>query len=843
MPLSDWLAFLKWVLALAALQALGLPLAFRLFARLPERGYALAKLVGWLALGYLTWLLGSLGLAGNDLGAILLGALLVAGAGALWLGPQGWADLRTWLRRERSYILAVEGLFLAAFLAWTLVRAYNPAILGTEKPMEYMFLNAILRSPALPPQDAWLSDHAISYYYFGYYLVALLTRLTAVPAAVAFNLALAALFALSAQAALGVVLNLILMVKAAHRPTPPPLLSGFAPALLAPLLLLVVGNFYGILDLARQNRILAEAEIPVLYYDFGDLAQGGSQRPGVRFGPLNLWAWLDLKPDPLPPSTTSGWHWDLGNWFFAARTLHDRDLLGRETEAIDEFPAFSFLLGDLHPHLLALPFDVLGVGLALAWLLRGLGGRPMTWRREWPFAVLSALILGGLAFLNTWDFPIYLFLIALADLGGLGLRDGWEAVRSSFWRRVGIWALLGLASLALYWPYFLVTFQSQAGGILPNLIYPTRFQQAVVMFGPLLLPLFITLLWLRGRGRAGFDPRAAWTLGMGSVIGLAALAVGLAMLLSLNADLRGLIFQALSPLRWNEALGFLLQRRVVDGLTVLVAALGLAWSGGLAVGWLRRGERAPWPSPSERPALWLMLALFFSGALLWLAPEFIYLRDNFGTRMNTLFKFYFQTWVLWSLGGAFGVWFLAQHAGRLARVLGVGLSAVGFLLGGYYLIGSLPAKTGNFAGPPTLDGMAYFAATYPNDWAAIRWLQDNAPATAVLLEGSRGAYWIEGRSSRFAMATGIPTLMGWANHEAQWRGNYFGQVARRLQDIQTLYQTRDDLEARLLLERYHVDFVIVSDLERQWYRPLDEGKFERLMRRVFQQGDVVIYQR
>lgn len=85
--------------------------------------------------------------------------------------------------------------------------------------------------------------------------------------------------------------------------------------------------------------------------------------------------------------------------------------------------------------------------------------------------------------------------------------------------------------------------------------------------------------------------------------------------------------------------------------------------------------------------------------------------------------------------------------------------------------------------------------------------------------------------------------MGWANHEAQWRGEYFGQVAARQQDIQTLYQTRDDLEARLLLERYRITYVIISDLERQWYRPLDEGKFERLMRRVFQQGDVVIYQR
>lgn len=843
MPLSDGLAFVKWVLALAVLQALGLPLAFRLFAHLPERGYALAKLVGWLVLGYLTWLLGSLGLAGNDLGAILLGALLVAGAGALWLGPQGWADLRAWLKRERAYILAVEGIFLAAFLAWALVRAYNPHILGTEKPMEYMFLNAILRSPSLPPQDAWLSDHAISYYYFGYYLVTLLTRLTAVPTAVAFNLALAALFALSAQAATGVVLNLILLVKAAHSPTPPRLLSGFAPALLAPLLLLIVGNFYGILDLARQNRVLAEAEIPVLYYDFGTLAQGGDQPPGVRFGPLNLWAWLDLKPDPLPPAATAGWRWDLGNWFFAARTLHDRDLLGRETEAIDEFPAFSFLLGDLHPHVLALPFGVLGVGLALAWLLRGLAGEASPGRAFWPFGLFSALILGGLAFLNTWDFPIYLFLVALADLGGLGLRGGWETLRAGFWRRAAVWMGLGVASLALYWPYFLVTFQSQAGGILPNLIYPTRFQQAVVMFGPLLVPVYLTLLWLRGRGRAGFDRRAAWVLGGGIVVALVILALGLAALLSLNPDLRGLIFQALGPLSWREALGLLIQRRLVDGLTALVAALGLAWAGGLAVGWLRRGQHAPWPRPTERPALWLMLALFFSGALLWLVPEFLYLRDNFGTRMNTLFKFYFQTWVLWSLGGAFGLWYLAQQAGRLTRALGLGVSAVGMMLGGYYLIGSLPAKTGNFAGPPTLDGMAYFATTYPNDWAAIQWLAHNAPVDAVLLEGSRGAYWIEGRSSRFAMATGIPTLMGWANHEAQWRGEYFGQVAARQQDIQTLYQTRDDLEARLLLERYRITYVIISDLERQWYRPLDEGKFERLMRRVFQQGDVVIYQR
>ena len=64
-----------------------------------------------------------------------------------------------------------------------------------------------------------------------------------------------------------------------------------------------------------------------------------------------------------------------GNWFYGARVVHDRDLLGQETEAIDEMPAFSFLLGDMHPHVLSLPFGLLAAGLALEWLLWGASGQ------------------------------------------------------------------------------------------------------------------------------------------------------------------------------------------------------------------------------------------------------------------------------------------------------------------------------------------------------------------------------------------------------------------------------------------------------------------------------------
>jgi uncharacterized membrane protein len=106
-------------------------------------------------------------------------------------------------------VLTAEVLFLAAFGFLALVRAGDPAILGTEKPMEMAFINAILRSPTFPPNDPWLSGYSISYYYFGYVMVAMLIRLAGVEPGVGFNLAIASWFALTALASYGVVYSLL----------------------------------------------------------------------------------------------------------------------------------------------------------------------------------------------------------------------------------------------------------------------------------------------------------------------------------------------------------------------------------------------------------------------------------------------------------------------------------------------------------------------------------------------------------------------------------------------------------------------------------------------------------
>jgi YYY domain-containing protein len=866
--LPEILAFLSWYLTVAVLGLLALPLTFRLFRGLPDRGYSFSKVFGLLVVGYIFWLLSSLGFIENNIGSILLAAGLSLTAGLFWLQPSRIRDMKAWLFTERKTVIAAEILFFTAFAGWAIVRAYNPNIEGTEKPMEFMFINSILQSPSFPPHDAWLSGHAISYYYFGYVLVAMLTRLTGIYSALAFNLGISLLFALTAVAAFGLALNLISLARREAAA----LSASIMPALLAPLLVLIVGNYYGALELAYNNGMLREARVPAVWYDFGD-APGQvasldefTREPGIRAGAINLWEWLDLKRlDYPPPESPASFRWELPNWFFAARVVHDKNLVGVDTEAIDENPAFSFLLADMHPHVLALPFVILAAGLALDWLLwaRRRGLKPDNYQLGWipmlPRLSLSALVLGGLAFLNTWDFPIYFFLTMLALLLGMGSSVGLHGlVQRSISTLLPLILLLGMLSFGLYLPFY-ITLQSQAGGILPNLIYPTRFQQTTVMFGPLLLGITFFTLWIAFSLRQLFNRKAALMAGLGVLTGLILTAFLLATIGATIQGVPAIIDQFIYPLNRQEALNLILQRRLVDSLASLYPALLLGLSAGTAVGLLKTrtfspdiGREAVNPQQIEdkheieghnsSPALLMVLAMIGTGALLLIAPEYVYLRDFFGTRMNTLFKFYFQVWILWSAAAAFGIWFLFDRTKGAGRILPL-IAVIAVFPGLVYLPGSLLAKTGGFSQPPTLNGMVYFQNRYPDDYAAIRWLQENHNSIPIILEGSRGSYWIEGRSSRISMATGFPTLMGWIGHQHQWRGTYFEEVSFRPDHIRQIYQLRDWEPTEALLEQYNIQYVLVSPLEREWYSPLYQSKFDRFMTPIFQEGSVTIYMR
>jgi uncharacterized membrane protein len=148
------------------------------------------------------------GILRNDVGGLLLSLLLMGGL-AIWAYRKiTIEEIRNWMQAKKRIVWGVEILFFVAFAGWTLVRATNPEILGTEKPMELAFVNAILRSPLFPPHDPWLSGYAISYYYFGYVMVAMLAKVSAV-SGVWHSIWESPVFALSAISAYGLIYNLL----------------------------------------------------------------------------------------------------------------------------------------------------------------------------------------------------------------------------------------------------------------------------------------------------------------------------------------------------------------------------------------------------------------------------------------------------------------------------------------------------------------------------------------------------------------------------------------------------------------------------------------------------------
>ena len=495
--------FFLWYLLVTCLGWLTFPLAFRLFPALADRGFSLARAFGMLGWGYAFWVMTSLGIIQNNVSGLLVGLVVLGGvSAATLLHKEARRTLGDWIGSNVRLVVTVEILFLLAFAFLAFVRAGNPEIAGTEKPMELAFINAILHSPTFPPHDPWLSGYAISYYYFGYVMTAMLAMVTGTLGSVAFNLMLALIFALSAVGAYGLVYDLLAAWGKDHPISFQPRPITAIP-LLGPLFLLVVSNFEGFLEVLHRCG---------LFWKFG--ADGTATSV--------FWKWLDLQDLRDPPNIPLGWlpqrfYW----WWRASRVITEYNLAQVWHEIIDEFPFFSYLLGDLHPHVLAMPFDLLVVGVALNLFTGG-------WKGETNLGVykthvhpaglfFGALMLGGLAFLNTWDILSGFALLVGAYALARGLESGWT------WKLLeDVFSLgvpLGLLAILLYLPFYL-GFSSQAGGILPNLENPTRGAQLWIMFGPLFLAIFAWLLFL---WRHEKHP-ANWKLGLGLA---AALAIGL----------------------------------------------------------------------------------------------------------------------------------------------------------------------------------------------------------------------------------------------------------------------------------------------------------------------------
>ena len=550
----------------------------------------------------------------------------------------------------------------------------------------------------------------------------------------------------------------------------------------------------------------------------------------------NFWTWLDIPELRDAPSQPLGWVPERFWWWWrASRVIMDYDLQNNPTgDVISEFPAFSFILGDLHPHILAMPFVLLTVAVALNLFFGGFKGTTDFYVARLKISktgfFVIALLIGGLAFLNTWDIlvtsALILFAYALARVRESGW--GWERLEDLF--------LLGIPMLivayVMYLPFF-IGFDSQAGGILPSFMYPTRGAQLWVMWGTLFIPLFAFLMYRRSIGSANWSAGLKVSFGVVFVLFLAMFAVGTAALLA-RPDLT-------DPLIASQAGGVsgfvaasMTRRLVYIGSLVTVLALMIP-----TVSYLLTNERAENITPTEErpPSHTFALLLIFLGLLLILGPEFVYLRDNFGYRINTIFKFYFQAWMVLSLAAAYGTAVLLQNLqGRAKSVFSVVFTLI-LIVGLTYPTLGFANKTNNFK-PPffgySLDDFDRVRMENPDEAAAIEWLR-SAP-DGIVAEAVGGAYSSYGRIANY---TGLPTVLGWDNHEGQWRDQSL--QGTRHQDIETLYSTPDWFTAQQIIARYNIRYIYIGNLERNTYA-INEEKFNLFLKVVFQQGNVTIYE-
>ncbi len=583
----------------------------------------------------------------------------------------------------------------------------------------------------------------------------------------------------------------------------------------------------------------------------------------------SFWRWLDIRELTNPPSDPVSWlprNYNTGSWWWwqASRVVQDYDLSGGWKEVIDEFPFFSFLLADLHPHVLAIPFAFLAMGLALNLFLGGAAGQLRFPIWPWPFTVrfrvfgrdlqfeagrtslrfqlsalaflFAALTTGGLAFLNTWDFPMYVGLIAGAYLLVRARQVGWSWERFKEFGALGI--ALGVAGVLLYIPFY-IGFSSQAGGILPNLIYPTRGAHLWVMFGIFFLPLFAFLIVLFRKDRA--FPRLKYglyaALGLTVALWIFSLLLGLGIVsLPVVGDI---YLDSLGATgRQSEVFVEAFRRRILSPgawvtlIAILTLVLGLLWPRSMS-----SAEQSPEGRYTLRPSHQFVLLLILLSTLLLFVPEFIYLRDQFGWRINTIFKFYYQAWLLLGIAVAYATRELFGAFRRTGRFLSSVALMVLLGLGLIYPLLSLIDKTHGFSPPQgwTLDGTVHSNYLGPEDVAALRWL-GKAPL-GILAEAVGGSYTQYGRISAHS---GLPSVLGWPGHESQWRGGA-REMGSRQQDIDLLYSTRDWVQAARILREYDIRYVYLGPLERSTYA-VSEGKFQRFLEPVFEEGAVTIYE-
>ncbi len=891
----------------ALVEVLGLiclPLTMTVCKNLPDRGWAFSKIVGMALLAFCVWL------PLMTIQAFPFSQLFVFGVFLIILALNIYGFTRTWrtivetIRTHLTYVIACELLYLGMIFLLGIIRSYNPNIQSFEMFMDEGFLAAILRSPHFPPQDMWLAGYPINYYYYAHYTIAVLAKLLNQPASIAFNTGICTFFGLTAVNIFGVTSNIVAwarhqrlsseggqprrarsgLVSRARSSSLVPSLSKAMPfGAVSVLMGLVLGNLASTQDWWKQH----DSGLPYFYwFNVSRVVPNTiNEFPAFSFLLSCFHAHvLTLAFTILAIGLAFNLFLERGNGSDDnAQGLH---VFGRGWRLILNLGFTAMVLGGLF----AMNGWDLPTYLGLAAVCIALQ-QWMAYRSRFSFDLLldTFTACASLTALTFFLYaPFYLNFISPAQ--GIGIVDA--ANRSS------------VANEILIYGTFMFVFVSF---LLINLLrdrMPPEFSVAGLFSrkgnpGP--RPFMTTLSHrsqpasgansTNGHARAATDALVASGVekvatGPVSAVAQSRQPVAAASQPALRGtgasdeedeepvaldDLPEMPTQstgAVAPVKTQRP-AWLSPRFIAQVMIFVVALLifvGIKNSLWLTITFVITALAAELTlyHMHDRPRAFVLLlgaTAFFLVAM----TEVVFLKDVFAAnfpRMNTVFKFYFQAWALLAITSGAALYFIFESflpnlrldglqlwLRRGGQALWTTVLVLLLLAGAIYPIAGAYQRTNDFAQRTnSLDGMAYLQDYSPGDYYAIQWLNSHVQGDPVIVEayGPQGGDYTD--YNRVSAFTGLPTIVGWAGHEYQWRVNWLNNPTNandfysRGAAVNAIYTSKDPKTVLDLMGRYQAQYLYVGNLELSTYVGSDLSRFSKFMTVVYSMDGVTIYQ-
>lgn len=805
---NEIVGVLVWYLVLWVLSISIFPILRYLFSSLPDKGYPISRIAGMALLAFFAWLFANLGFSYSRIEIIIVWAVLFLISVFLVIKQKD--EIKIELRLYWKYYFLVEVLFVIVFIFGLLIRFGNPDLWhiskGGEKPMDFAYFNAILKSSTFPPYDPWFAGGYLNYYYFGFVLVGTLVKLIGIVPSFAYNLILPTLLAILVLGGFSISWNIYLLNDRRKKNERP--ISPWFVGLLGGSFLAIIGNM-GMIQMLLVGFAKLGASYANLVFDSGAFFQK------IWWGIKGFF--LTLSGHTLP-YYLSDYYWWPGRVIRA---------IG-ETEPITEFPFFTFVYADPHAHYFSLPLAtlILSISLSIVFFFKKQKNSLFNYFLNLIFA---GIVVAMIYMTNTWDYPVYLAISCLAIFLGIYKFFSTNLFKKEFkwqeWIEKSLVSCVGLVIL-----YF-------------------TFKVATYFYDFWNVSAYSSIKIWTGQTTSISNYLTHW-------------------LLFISILFIWLVWETKEWLMNTPASYFLILKEnlwAVIGIPVLtlLAILSLCLVGGvkIAVIVVPLGVWIILLLFRKNITVCKQLVLFLAGAALFLTlmVEVVVL-DGDIARMNTVFKFYLQAWTLFSIAVAVALgWILSNSFSWKIKWQKIVYSALVFLvfLSFLFPVIGVSAKVKDrmaIEAPHTLDGMSYmeFASyfdqsqqiNFDEDYRLIKWMQENIEGTPIIVEAHIHEYYWGGRISIY---TGLPTVLGWNWHQRQQRGVLQdAEVWQRAADIENFYNSLDVSFIKSFIEEYNIEYIVVGQLERAFYDANGIDKFDLWIGNswevVYEDGLTTLYQ-